>query len=165
MKLRIADIIDDSIVDGPGLRLAVFVQGCKHNCPGCHNPQTHDVNGGREVDTSYVLERFFQNPLLDGITFSGGEPFLQSAPLSLIAEKIKEKGFNVIIYTGFVWEELIANKDYMSLLKYADILIDGPFIQELKSYDLDFKGSSNQRTINVAESLLSGKVVLWHNGI
>ena len=91
MKIRIADIVDDSIVDGPGLRFVVFVQGCTHNCKGCHNPDTHDINGGKIVDTDYILEKFYENPLLDGITLSGGEPFLQTTPLSVIARDIKEK--------------------------------------------------------------------------
>lgn len=163
MELKIANIVNDSIVDGPGLRLTVFVQGCVHNCKGCHNPQTHDLNGGKTVDTSYILKTFFENPLLDGITFSGGEPFLQPKPLGIIAKEIKEKGFNVIAYTGFTWEKLIENKEkYINLLKYVDILIDGPFVQELKSYDLDFKGSSNQRAIDVSASLAKNKIILYN---
>ncbi len=163
MKLRIADIVNDSIVDGPGLRLTVFVQGCIHNCKGCHNPLTHDINGGTIVDSDDILNKFFENPLLDGITFSGGEPFLQPEPLSVIAKKIKEKGFNVIVYTGFLWEKLMEDKEkYMCLLKYTDVLIDGPFIEEQKSYELEFKGSKNQRTIDVAKSLIENNVVLYN---
>ncbi len=163
MELRIANLINDSIVDGPGLRLTVFVQGCPHNCKGCHNPQSHDPNGGQIVDTSYILKTFFENPLLDGITFSGGEPFLWEKPLSIIAKEIKEKGFNVIAYTGYTWEKLMENKEkYLNLLKYVDILIDGPFVQELKSYDLNFKGSSNQRTIDVPSSLEKNKIILYN---
>lgn len=163
MKIRIANLVNDSIVDGPGLRLTVFVQGCPHNCKGCHNPQSHDPNGGKIVDTSYVLKTFFENPLLDGITFSGGEPFLYPEPLSIIAKEIKEKGFNVIAYTGFTWEKLMENKEkYINLLKYVDILIDGPFVQELKSYDLDFRGSANQRSIDVLASLKENKIILYN---
>ena len=162
MKIRIADIVDDSIVDGPGLRFVVFVQGCTHNCKGCHNPDTHDINGGKIVDTDYILEKFYENPLLDGITLSGGEPFLQTTPLSVIARDIKEKGFNVIVYTGFTWEKLMEYKEkYYELLKYTDILIDGPFDENLKSYDLMFRGSGNQRAIYVFKSLSENKVVLY----
>ncbi len=162
MKIRIADIVDDSIVDGPGLRFVVFVQGCTHNCKGCHNPDTHDINGGKIVDTDYILEKFYENPLLDGITLSGGEPFLQTTPLSVIARDIKEKGFNVIVYTGFTWEKLMEYKEkYYELLKYTDILIDGPFDENLKSYDLMFRGSGNQRAIDVFKSLSENKVVLY----
>lgn len=163
MKLRIANIVNDSIVDGPGLRLTVFVQGCIHNCKGCHNPSTHDINGGTIVDSDDILNKFFENPLLDGITFSGGEPFLQPEPLSVIAKEIKEKGFNVIVYTGFLWEKLMEDKEkYMCLLKYTDVLIDGPFIEEQKSYELEFKGSKNQRTIDVNKSLIENNVVLYN---
>lgn len=162
MDLRISDIISDSIVDGPGLRLTVFLQGCIHNCKGCHNPETHSLDGGRIVSAEYILEKFFENPLLDGITFSGGEPLLQPEPIAFIAEKVKEKGFNVIIYTGFTWEKIIEKRDdFIGLLKYTDILIDGPFIEELKSYDLDFKGSANQRAIDVSKSLFYNKIILW----
>ncbi len=162
MDLRIADIVNDSIVDGPGLRLTVFTQGCVHNCKNCHNPSTHDLNGGKIVDTDFIINKFFENPLLDGITFSGGEPFLQPKPLSVIAKAIKEKGFNVIAYTGYTWEKLIEEKDkYIDLLKYTDIVIDGPFVDDLKSYDLHFRGSSNQRSIDVQKSLLENKIILY----
>lgn len=162
MDIRIADIVNDSIVDGPGLRLTVFTQGCIHNCKGCHNPDTHNMYGGRIVNTDYILSEFYKNPLLDGITFSGGEPFLQPKPLSLIAKNIKESGFNVISYTGFTWEELMREKEkYCELLKYIDILIDGPFIESLKSYDLLFRGSSNQRAIDVYKSFSENKLVLY----
>ena len=162
MDLRISDVICDSIVDGPGLSMTVFLQGCTHNCKGCHNPSTHKLDGGRIVDTDYILEMFFKNPLLDGITFSGGEPLLQPKPVSAIAKAVKEKGFNVIVYTGFVWEKLMEDlNSFEKVLKYTDILIDGPFIESLKSYDLDFRGSSNQRAIDVSKSLLSGAVNLY----
>lgn len=162
MNLRIADIVNDSIVDGPGLRLTVFVQGCIHNCAGCHNPDTHNLYGGKVVDTGYILSEFYSNPLLDGVTFSGGEPFLQPEPLSLIARDIKANGFNVITYTGFTWEKLMEDKDkYYELLSLTDILIDGPFIEALKSYDIMFRGSSNQRAIDVFKSFSENKVVLY----
>lgn len=162
MDLRIADIVNDSIVDGPGLRLTVFTQGCVHNCKNCHNPSTHDLNGGKIVDTDFIINKFFENPLLDGITFSGGEPFLQPKPLSVIAKAIKEKGFNVIAYTGYTWEKLIEEKEkYIDLLKYTDIVIDGPFVDDLKSYDLHFRGSSNQRSIDVQKSLLENRIILY----
>lgn len=160
MKLRIADIVNDSIVDGPGLRLTIFVQGCPHRCRGCHNPQTHDINGGRIVDVDEIVEIIKENPILDGVTFSGGEPFLQTEPLEELSLKVKKLGLSVIAYTGFTWEELMKDKEkYIGLLKNIDFLIDGPFILELKSYELVFKGSSNQRTIDVGKSLLENKVI------
>ena len=160
MKLRVADIINDSIVDGPGLRLTVFVQGCTHNCKGCHNPQTHDINGGRLVDIDKIIEMIKENPLLDGVTLSGGEPFLQTEPLEEFTRKVKNMGLNVIAYTGFTWEKLMINKEkYIRLLQNIDFIIDGPFVLELKSYELAFKGSSNQRTIDVSRSLLENKII------
>jgi len=162
MDLRIAGIVNDSIVDGPGLRLTVFTQGCINNCKGCHNPDTRNLDGGKIVSTDYILQEFFKNPLLDGITFSGGEPLLQVSPLSIIAKEIKKNNFNVVVYTGYIWENIIKDIDkYIDLLQYTDIIIDGPFIEELKSYNLNFKGSKNQRIIDVDKSLTQNKIILY----
>lgn len=153
--LRIADIIEDSIVDGPGLRLTVFVQGCYRNCPGCHNPQTHDPMGGEDTTAEDVLNRFKANPLLQGITFSGGEPFLQPRPLLWLARKIHKTGKSVISYSGYTLEELLKqgrkSRDILLLLGELDALIDGPFLQERRSLDLLYRGSSNQRYIKREE--------------
>lgn len=163
MKLRLFGTANDSIVDGPGIRFAVFVQGCVHNCEGCHNPNSHDVNGGYDGDTDELLDKIFKNPLLDGVTFSGGEPFLHAKPLAYMAEKVHEKNLNVVTYTGFDFEYLVENateeNGYMELLENTDILIDGKFVLAERSIDLMFKGSRNQRIIDVKKSLEEGKAV------
>lgn len=162
MNIRIADIVNDSIVDGPGIRLTIFVQGCTHKCRNCHNPSTHDLNGGKVIEISEILKSIDENILLDGVTFSGGEPLLQVQPLAELAEEIKKRNLNLIVYTGYTWEEIIKNKKkYINLLKYVDFLIDGLFVEQLKSLELNFKGSSNQRTIDVQKSLNCGDIVLY----
>ncbi|MDR2899822.1 MAG: radical SAM protein, partial [Clostridiales bacterium] len=111
MLIRISGIVNDSAVDGPGLRLTVFAQGCKHGCYGCHNPQTHDLNGGYFIDTGEIVDKIRKNPLLDGVTFSGGEPFLQVKEFTQLAQSIRQTGLklNIMAYTGYTWEELILN--------------------------------------------------------
>lgn len=161
MKIRIAGRICESIVDGPGLRYVLFTQGCPRSCLGCHNPQTHDLKGGIEVTTEKILEEISSNPLLSGVTFSGGEPFIQANALIELARKIKHRDLNLVIYTGYTWEELheVNNKDWNTLLEEADVLVDGPFIQKLHSWNLKFTGSSNQRIIDIRRSLVSGKPI------
>ncbi len=159
MKIRIADIINDSIVDGPGLRLTVFVQGCPHKCRGCHNPGTHSLDGGKIMDTDEIAEIIKKNILLDGVTFSGGEPFLQSEALAKLAQDVKKMGLNVITYTGFLFEDLIKDKSKMPLLLASDYIIDGRFEQDKKSLELNFRGSSNQRIIDVKKSIAENKAI------
>ena len=163
MKIRIAGTVDDSIVDGPGYRYAIFTQGCPHHCHGCHNPDTHTFDGGKTVDTAVIIDRFSQNPILDGITLTGGDPLCQPVPCLDLARAAHKKGLNVWAYTGYVWERLIAenNPALMELLKDIDVLVDGPFIQEKKSLELKFCGSNNQRLIDVPQSLIAGEVILW----
>ncbi len=158
MKVRVAALVNDSIVDGPGLRYAVYTQGCPHRCEGCHNPQTHDINGGTEMDTDSIWREINENPLLSGITFSGGDPLLQPLPLAELSEKAQEAGLNVWCYTGWTWEDLMqkADPDIMKLLKSVDVLVDGPFMIEQRTLDLPFRGSKNQRLIAVPESFVSG---------
>ena len=163
MNIRIAGTVNDSIVDGNGLRYTIFVQGCPHHCKGCHNPQTHSFDGGKEVSTSDLFETITSNTLLDGVTFSGGEPFAQAKPLVELADLINQNtNLNIVTYTGYTFEEIITsnNPDWIALLNSTDILIDGKFIEDLKSYELRFRGSSNQRYIDVKQSLLQHKVVL-----
>jgi anaerobic ribonucleoside-triphosphate reductase activating protein len=163
MNIRIAGTVNDSIVDGNGLRYTIFVQGCPHHCKGCHNPQTHSFDGGKEVSISDLFETITSNTLLDGVTFSGGEPFAQAKPLVELADLIKQNtNLNIVTYTGYTFEEIITsnNPDWIALLNSTDILIDGKFIEDLKSYELRFRGSSNQRYIDVKQSLLQHKVVL-----
>lgn len=163
MDIRISGIVNDSIVDGWGLRLTVFVQGCPHHCKGCHNPQTHDFKGGYIEDTKNIIEKALKNPLLDGVTFSGGEPFCQCIPLYEMGKYLKKKGYNIIVYTGYEYEYLTENSNdengYMKLLSICDYLIDGKFEQDKKSYELKFKGSSNQRIIDCRKSLETGKII------
>lgn len=163
MKIRIAGTVNDSIVDGPGLRFTVFTQGCPHQCPGCHNPNTHDFAGGREEETETIIGHMLKNPLLSGVTLSGGEPMLQSEGCLEIAKAAHQKGLNVWMYTGFVWEELLKENDpsKMALLRETDVLVDGPFLLSERSLELNYCGSRNQRLINVPESLNAGKVILW----
>lgn len=162
--LRIAGIIKESIVDGPGIRLTVFTQGCNHKCPGCHNPQTHDFNGGSDISIDSIVDQVKKNPLLDGITLSGGEPFEQAAACSLLARRIHDMKLNVITYSGYTFEEILAGAeerpDWLDLLRETDILIDGPFVLEKKNILLKFRGSENQRIIDVRESLKKGEAVL-----
>ena len=167
MKLKIAGIVNDSIVDGAGIRLTVFLQCCPHHCKGCHNPQTHDPKGGKEVDNSYILDLIRKNPLLDGITFSGGEPFEQAKSLCVLADEIKSefKDLNITTYTGYTFEWLLKRgkfdkPEWLELLNKTDILIDGRFVVEKKSYDLKYRGSSNQRYIDCKSSIKIGEVIL-----
>lgn len=163
MNIRIAGTVNDSIVDGNGLRYTIFVQGCPHHCKGCHNPQTHSFDGGKEVSISDLFETITSNTLLDGVTFSGGEPFAQAKPLVELADLVKQNtNLNIVTYTGYTFEDIITsnNPDWIALLNSTDILIDGKFIEDLKSYELRFRGSSNQRYIDVKQSLLQHKVVL-----
>lgn len=163
MKLRIAGTVNDSIVDGYGLRFTIFTQGCPHHCAGCHNPHTHDFSGGEDVDTSDLLNHIMSNPLLDGVTFSGGEPFCQPRQLAELGKMVKIIGLNVITYTGYTFEKLIQTEDpaIMDLLKITDILIDGPFIESKRSYELEFRGSSNQRILDVAKSIEYGYAIKY----
>lgn len=156
-------MVNDSIVDGPGLRLAVFMQGCPYDCPGCQNPQTHDPMGGREADTEEVREKLKRNPLLDGLTLSGGEPLMQPEAARELAAMAKEMGLNVWCYTGNTFENLLkeAKPAVLEALRQIDVLVDGPFIVAQKSLDLLFRGSKNQRLVDVPKSLEAGKAVLW----
>ena len=163
MKIRMAGVANDSIVDGEGIRFTLFVQGCPHNCEGCHNPQTHDFNSGYIDDTDKILEQIKQNPLLDGVTFSGGEPFCQAEALSYLGKQLKGLGYDIVTYTGYTFEYLLehGNKEnkWLDLLKVSDFLVDGRFELDKKRWDLRFRGSSNQRYLDCKESLKQGKAI------
>lgn len=150
-SIKIAGIIKESIVDGPGIRLVIFGQGCPHRCPGCHNPETHSFDGGHFISLDDILKMVRQNPLLDGVTFSGGEPFAQARAFSLLGKRIKDLGLNVMTYTGYTYEELLEKQvetdDWKALLYYTDILVDGRFDETQKNLLLPFRGSENQRVI------------------
>lgn len=163
MKIRIAGTANDSIVDGPGIRFTIFTQGCPHRCPGCHNLHTHDFDGGFLTDIEELLAKIQSNPLLDGVTFSGGEPFAQAEPLYRLGIWLQKKGYNIITYTGYTFEHLLKNADslnyYKELLSVTDYLVDGRFEEEKKSYLLRFKGSENQRILDCKQSLEQGKAI------
>ena len=166
MNLRLAsELTYDSIVDGPGLRMVIWTQGCIHHCYKCHNPQTHSLNDGIIINTDYIIKEMKKLKLHKGITLSGGEPFLQPRPLSIIAKWAKEHNLDVWCYTGFLFEELVSKLNPMyveniNLLKNVDILVDGKFIYDKRDIGLKFRGSSNQRIINVKSSLENNDIVL-----
>ena len=153
--LRLAGIEEESIVDGPGLRMTVFVQGCLLGCPGCQNPQTHVLNGGTEAAAEDILEKFCADPLLAGITFSGGEPFLQPEPLLWLAREVHARGRNVMSFSGYTFEQLmeksLKNPHISGLLDELDALVDGPYIEKLRNIDLLYRGSENQRYLKRAD--------------
>lgn len=163
--IRLAGLVEDSIVDGPGLRLTVFTQGCPHGCPGCHNPQTHDPAGGHERRIGEIVERLDDNPLLSGVTLSGGEPFLQPLPCAAIAQAAHARGLNVWTYTGYTIEALLemtaTRRDVRALLAETDVLVDGPFILAERSLDCPWRGSKNQRLIDAGASLRAHQAVLY----
>ena len=160
-KIRLAGITEDSIVDGPGFRLVFFAQGCKLHCPGCHNMSTWDPKGGEEYDIFELRKLWQKNPLIDGITISGGEPFLQKEVVLNLIELAKSDGMNIVVYSGNTFEELVNSKNSIvdKILLKTDYLIDGPFIIEKRSLNLAFRGSTNQRVIDLKSTLLSGQII------
>ncbi|NLL03679.1 MAG: anaerobic ribonucleoside-triphosphate reductase activating protein [Clostridiales bacterium] len=162
-KLRLAGVIRESIVDGPGWRLVVFAQGCPHNCNGCQNPQTHNFIDGYDSTVENILNAVKENPLLSGITLSGGEPFSQAKHLAVLAREVHSIGLNVMAYTGWSFEQLYAGANeqngWLELLSEVDWLVDGKFEIENKTLSLKFRGSSNQRIIDVKKSLSNGLAV------
>lgn len=163
-KIRISGVVKESIVDGPGIRYVVFTQGCPHKCLGCHNPQTHDFSGGKLVSIDKIVDDIRKNPLVKGITISGGEPFMQANQVATLINTLGKDKYNVIVYTGFLFEHLVKNADsengYLNLLNLSDILIDGKFDINKKSEFVPFRGSTNQRSIDVKRSLEENKVIL-----
>lgn len=158
--LNLSGIVSDSIVDGPGIRTTVFCQGCPHHCPGCHNPETWPFGCGTDMDEETIVEIVRSNPLCRGVTFSGGEPFAQAAGYAKLARLLKDAGYEVAAYSGYTFEQLLSGTpDQRELLKAIDVLIDGPFLMEEKSLELSFRGSRNQRILNVPKSLAAGEAV------
>lgn len=154
-KIRIAGTVNDSIVDGPGIRFTIFTQGCNHHCKNCHNPQTRDLNDGFVVSIEDILKDIKKNPLLQGITISGGEPFLQSEECLELVKETKEfnSELDVIIYSGYTYDELIEfaskNKNMRDLLEICDYLVDGKYEEDKRDLSLKFRGSKNQKIINL----------------
>ncbi|MCL2569247.1 MAG: anaerobic ribonucleoside-triphosphate reductase activating protein [Oscillospiraceae bacterium] len=147
--MRIHHTMHDSIVDGPGLRYVVFTQGCPHRCPGCHNPATHDTDGGREMPVEDIIRDMLRNPLTDGLTLTGGEPFLQAEDCAKIARAAHEAGLNVWCYSGYTLEQLREIPEAEVLLKEIDVLVDGPYLEAQRSLSLQWRGSENQRIIEL----------------
>lgn len=159
-----APLQTDSIVDGEGIRTVIWTQGCSHNCLGCHNPETHDFNGGYLVDIEEIKKEMDELVNQQGITFSGGDPLYQVDAVLQLAKHAQEIGLNVWLYTGFTYEELVKMINRSSKLKElllnVDALVDGKFLLEEKSFDVKFRGSKNQRIINIRESIKQNKLVL-----
>jgi anaerobic ribonucleoside-triphosphate reductase activating protein len=163
-SLNVAGIVPESITDGPGIRFTLFVQGSPHNCEGCHNQIAIPFEGGTQMSTQEIFFNIKKNPLLSGVTFSGGDPFLQAECFAYIAERVRKVGLNIVTYTGFTFEELKRNNniDVLRLLGLTDILIDGRFRIAEKDISLKFRGSRNQRVIDVGKSMRLGSPVLLY---
>ena len=158
--ISILDIVEDTTVDGPGFRTTIYCAGCPNRCPGCHNPQSWDITNGNEVDIEDILKVILSDPFAD-VTFSGGDPMFQPVGFTALAKAVKERsGKNIWCCTGYLFEDLLGNVQQRELLNYIDVLVDGRFVEVLKDETLRFRGSSNQRVINVSESLKRGSVVL-----
>ena len=158
--LELADIVNDSIVDGPGIRTTVFCQGCPHHCQGCHNPETWEFGCGTPMEEERIFEIIRRNPLCRGVTFSGGEPFAQPEGFAKLAKLLKAAGYEVASYSGYTFEQLLEGTPaQQELLRRIDVLIDGPFLLSERSLELAFRGSKNQRILDVPASLAAGHAV------
>ena len=162
--IRVLDIIEDTMVDGPGFRTSIYCAGCRHQCPGCHNPQSWAFDQGREMTVEDIMKIIEADPYAN-VTFSGGDPMYQASAFAELAREIHQRtNKDIWCYTGFTFESLIT-QEQRELLEQLDVLVDGPYIEKLRDPDLLFRGSSNQRLIDVQASLYSGQVVLWHPDI
>lgn len=163
--LNLSGIVEDSIVDGPGIRVCIFCQGCPHHCPGCHNPETWAFDQGQDFEETRILDIVKGNPLCHGVTFSGGEPFAQAEGFAKLARLLKAEGYEVASYSGYTFEALLhGTPDQRALLEAIDILIDGPFVLSEKSLELSFRGSKNQRILDVKRSLATGQAQAVSSG-
>lgn len=162
MKFRTAGAVRHSAVNGPGIRYVLFFQGCPHHCRACQNPETWDPHAGRVSDTEDIIADILSTRYLDGVTLSGGDPLWQPEAARCIAQAVREKGLNVWAYTGWTWEEILACRagQAREVLPYLDVLVDGPFILAKKDGTAVWRGSSNQRLIDVQASLAAGRVIL-----
>ncbi len=158
--IMLAGITEDSIVDGPGIRTTFYGQGCPHHCPGCQNPETWAFEGGTPMAVSRMVEIVKSNPLCHGVTFSGGEPFAQAAGFAALGRLLRAEGYEIASYTGYTIEELLeGSPEQKDLLSVLDVLVDGRFLLEEKSLELNFRGSRNQRVLNVPQSIAAGKAI------
>lgn len=161
MAIRLLDILHDTTVDGPGFRTSIYCAGCGHHCPGCHNPQSWDFSAGYDVEIDQLMQDIKNDPFAD-VTFSGGDPFFQAEEFAALAVRIKAETTKTIwCYTGYLYERLLEMPSSRRLLEQLDVLVDGPFIMSQRDEDLLFRGSTNQRLIDVQASLKTGNVVLW----
>ncbi|MGM9861410.1 MAG: anaerobic ribonucleoside-triphosphate reductase activating protein [Muribaculaceae bacterium] len=158
--MRIIDIIEGTTVDGPGLRTSIYFAGCAHKCPGCHNRQTWDFGGGAATTAAEVMERVLDADF--NVTLTGGDPMYQAAELLPLVKSITEAGYTIWCYTGFEWADIIADHDMAALLPFIQVVVDGPYIESQRDPDLLFRGSANQRLIDVRASLDAAAIVLWH---
>lgn len=160
--IYVANIVDNTIVDGEGFRTSLYVSGCDIFCEDCHNKELWDINIGTEMSVNEVFEKIIND--ITNITFIGGEPMMQARPLAVLAKKIKsETNKSIWIYTGHSFEEILENEDYFNLLKYCDILVDGKFDKMYFKNNLRFRGSTNQRIIDIKKSLGKNEVILWED--
>lgn len=159
--INVLNILHDTTVDGPGLRTSIYCAGCAHKCQGCHNPQSWDFNAGTPMSIDQLMEEILSDPFAN-VTFSGGDPLYQVEEFTKLARRIKRESDKTIwCYTGFFYEDMLHNTAYREFLKYIDVLVDGPFILAQRDEELLFRGSSNQRLVDVAASQRAGYVVLW----
>lgn len=159
--LRVLDIVPGTSVDGSGLRTAIYFAGCAHKCEGCHNPQSWDFAGGTEMTVGEIVRIVEENGF--NVTFSGGDPLYQVSALTELAVELKSRGYNIWCYTGFLFEQLLDDSSTAELLPLLDVIVDGPFVLQQRDTSLIFRGSANQRIINVGETLMSGIVSLWQD--
>lgn len=161
-SIRIAGVVRESIVDGPGIRFVVFCQGCPHHCEGCHNPDTHDFDGGYDCQIEKIVAAVESNPLLDGVTFSGGEPFCQPEAFYSLGIELKKRNLNLMAYSGYTYEELVSmnNEAVDKLLSILDLLVDGRYVKEERDLTLLFRGSRNQRAIDMNLTRQNNQIVL-----
>lgn len=159
MTISVIDIVESTTVDGPGFRTSVYCAGCAHHCPGCHNPETWNFNNGKKIEVDKIAQTLLDNPF-ENITFSGGDPMYQAEAFASLAKIIKSRSNKTIwCYTGFKFEEIKNVPPYNRLIKYIDVLVDGPYIEKCRNTDLIFRGSENQRLIDVNQSLLTGETI------
>ena len=163
--IRMCGVEPESIVDGPGFRYVVFVQGCPHRCPGCHNPESHDFEAGFDMTVDEIWEEIESNPHLGGVTFSGGEPFCQAEGLVELARRVKNKGLSLMSYSGWTYEELRAmgNPAVDEILSLLDLLVDGRYIEAQRNLTLVYRGSENQRVIDMKKTRDAGEIVLYQS--
>lgn len=158
--IRVLDIVRGTTVDGPGFRTSIYVAGCRHRCPGCHNPESWDFMAGQEMTFQEILDVVREENF--DVTFSGGDPMYHPTEIIALSREIHKMGHSIWLYTGFTWEELVKSEDFLMVLQEIDVIVEGPFVESLRDTDLLFRGSSNQRIVDVRKSLAAGSLQEWH---